>query len=587
VALTGKPDQEVDETVGQTELGGGAATLASRLALIAGGAVFLVGLGLLILFGFSGPAVPFMVVGLIFLVVYGFLEPETVRDFFSRGELRTGTRAVITMMLVLAAVVLINVVVKDRLGGKQLDLTKGKVNTLASQTEQVVKAIDKPTTATVWYQGTTSAVDAAYKLLQRYHDVNPLFAVRREDLLTRPTLAQQQNVTQAGTVVFTYPGRPPQPTTDSTEQGLTTTLLRLVTNKSPKVYFLTGHGESSIDSSNADGLSGLKQALSQQGITAQSLNLLTGGPGGSLTTGNPLTASPAPGAGATPAPESSPPAPGTSPSPGSSPAPGTIPRNADLVAIVDPRTPLDASEIKALQDYLSRGGHLLISTGPGVLSQVYGHNNVNDLIARYGLKWSGGVVLDPQLQFRSAGEAGVLRVDTYGQSIITQSLGTFPIVLPVMTAIQGQAPTGYTLTPLVMTSSASCARTDVKNSSGDCGSSDKKGPFNLMVSLEQSNAKTGTRPVRLVLIGGSLFATNGWAEAQQLAGSVNIPIVANAINWLAGQDKVISIPARNLPANAVLLSDAQQKLVLYGYPLFLPLLVGVIGIVVYVRRRQQ
>jgi hypothetical protein len=64
-----------------------------------------------------------------------------------------------------------------------------------------------------------------------------------------------------------------------------------------------------------------------------------------------------------------------------------------------------------------------------------------------------------------------------------------------------------------------------------------------------------------------------------------MPLMINAVNWLAGQDKLINVPPRNVTPEAVFLTDAQRQLILIGYPFLLPLLVGTLGVSVYLRRR--
>ena len=184
------------------------------------------------------------------------------------------------MVFVIAAVVLFNVVVRDRLGDKKLDVTQNQSNSLAPQTERLLKDLDKPVTVTVWYGQSATEMAAGYKLLQQYHDVNSKLTVKQISVVDDPATARKLGL-QQDSVVFEYPGRPPEVTTDVTEAGLDTSLIRLSTGKSPKVYFLTGHGEGSISAqaqtNNSYRL--LKQSLDKQGITTAALNLLTGSSG--------------------------------------------------------------------------------------------------------------------------------------------------------------------------------------------------------------------------------------------------------------------------------------------------------------------
>lgn len=255
--------------------GGFSSKWAARGILIVASLFIVVGLSLLLLFGLSSPGLPAAIWGLLLLVVYGFFEPDTVRGLIGQGNVQAGTRALVQVLLVLGAVLLLNVVVRDKLADKQLDLSKGQVNSLAPQTETIVKSLDKPVKVTIWSANSPSENQAAFDMLQRYRALNGKLTLFNYAAVDHPALAAQQKVTQAGSVVFEADGRPSQLTTDLTEQGFDTALLRLSTGKAPRAYFLTGHGEPDIatQSQLGNSVTVLAAALAKQGITVTKLNL--------------------------------------------------------------------------------------------------------------------------------------------------------------------------------------------------------------------------------------------------------------------------------------------------------------------------
>ena len=573
--------------------GGFSARWAARGILVIGTLFIVVGLSLLLLFGFSGPGLPATIWGLLLIVVYGFFEPDTVRSLLGRGQVQAGTRALVQVLLVLGAVLLLNVVARDKLADKQLDLTKNHTNSLAPQTETIVKSIDKPLTVTIWSQTNPSENQAAFDLLQRYRALNGNITIHSFATVDRPLLAQQQKILQANSAVFEVANRPNQITTDLTEQGIDTSLLRLSTGKSPKAYFLTGHGEPATraQSQTGNSLTVLATALQKQGITVAALNLSSGGGGaGAVIPGTPaLNASPAPAdtAGATPAPTDTPsPAPDASPAvapaPAASPSPaavsvGQVPTDADELVIVDPQSNLSDAEIAAINAYVDRGGHILVAAGP------FNKSNVGGLVKRFGLTFGGGIILDQQLQLRSA-QPGILEIQAYGPGLLSRGLNTLPSILLGATSVDGKAAAGYTLGNVITSAADACLRTDLANTAGTCQAGDKKGPFNVLVSAEQSGAKAGSRPVRAVVLGAPTLGS----DALQLGQSVppgNQALMINAVNWLAGQDKVINVPPRTSANSTIFLTDAQKSLVTLGYPILLPLLMLGLGVNAYLRRR--
>lgn len=288
---------------------------------------------------------------------------------------------------------------------------------------------------------------------------------------------------------------------------------------------------------------------------------------------------PADTSGATPAPaDTASPAPAASPAASPSvAATGQVPADADEVIIIDPQANLSDAELAALNAYVDQGGHLLVA------ANYNNPSNVGTLIKRFGLSFGGGIILDAQLQLRG-NQAGILEFQSYGTGVVTRGLNTLPSVVLGSTSVEGKAATGYTLNNIVTTAGDACERTDLTNKSGTCQGGDKTGPFNVMVTAEQTGAKKGTRPVRAVMLGAPTMAS----DALQLSTQVppgNQPLMINAVNWLAGQDKIISVPVRTSATSTVFLTDAQKQLVTLGYPILLPLLMLGLGVNAYLRRR--
>jgi hypothetical protein len=557
---------------------------AARGILVVGALFIVVGLSLLLLFGFNGPGLPAAIWGLLLIIVYGFFEPDTMRSFLGQGQLQAGTRALASVLLVVAAVVLINVFARDKLASAQVDLTKNHVNSLAPQTQQIMKELNVPVTVTLWSSQSNSENQTSFDLLQRYHAINGKLVVQRYTVLERPLLAQQQKIQQAGSAVFVAQGHPQEVTTDLTEAGFDSVLVRLVTGRSPKVYFLTGHGEPQISAASSTGnsISSLNTALQKQGISTAELNLSAGGGGGAVG------ASPAPVTPATPAPaDTSAPAPAPSdtssppvPAPAATPAPvaaASVPADADEVVILDPQANLTDAELAAINRYVDKGGRIMVSAGP------FNKSNVGQLVKRFGLTLGGGIIIDQQLQVRNA-QGGILQITSYGTGVVTRGLNNLPTILLGAASVDGSAPAGFTLAPVISTQSDACERTDATNPDPSCGAADKKGPFNVMVTVDQTGAKAGSKPIRAIVVGGSSFASDVLSQSQNPPPG-NQPLAINAINWLAGQDKVINVPVNANPTQNIFLTDAQKQLVLLGYPVLLPLLMLGLGVNAYMRRR--
>ncbi len=89
---------------------------------------------------------------------------------------------------------------------------------------------------------------------------------------TRPVVAKEYEIQQYGTVVVEYMGRRERVTSD-TEQEMTNALIKAMSDKERKVYFLQGHGEKEPNRTERDGYSALSGMLRRDNYMVERLVL--------------------------------------------------------------------------------------------------------------------------------------------------------------------------------------------------------------------------------------------------------------------------------------------------------------------------
>jgi ABC-type uncharacterized transport system involved in gliding motility auxiliary subunit len=98
--------------------------------------------------------------------------------------------------------------------------------------------------------------------------------------------------------------------------------------------------------------------------------------------------------------------------------------------------------------------------------------------------------------------------------------------------------------------------------------------------------KYGKKGQRVVVVGNANFLSNTF-----IGNGGNLDLGVNIVNWLAGDDRLITIQPRLLKdVNVIIPSDPWNRFVaiavFFGFRLVLPILLLVAGIAIWWRRRK-
>src|SRR4029453_12348179 len=244
--------------------------------------------------------------------------------------------------------------------------------------------------------------------------------------------------------------------------------------------------------------------------------------------------------------------------------------------------------IAALEAYLKRGGRLLALAGPRI-----GGPKLAPFLAGWGVKVGDDIVIDREVRLFEGPRLGVVPLSrTYGTHPITQGFRDFtvyPQTSRVEPAAEGKK--GLQATSLVKTSESSWAESDIDGVfvQGVATLDDKarKGPESSAGARTPNLKDMGFAPpegvtdARLVVVGTPLFIDN-----QQLAqAQLNGDLFLNAVGWLVGQGKLVSIRSRSVRAARAHLTPAQAARVFYLSVFIIPELLIALGIWVWWGRR--
>ena len=472
------------------------------------------------------PARVLLIPGLALLAAGLILDPQLVLGVARSRRGRTGAYSLGASIVVLAALFGVNVLAGR--GGQHVDLSAAQLHTLTPKSRAVLGRLRGDLQATGFAGPNDPNRSSLESLLSLYQDASPKVKVRFVDPNSDVAEAQALDVTTAGSLVLQYQGRKPVVLApgSETEQDVTGGILKLELNRQLTVCWASGDGER--DPTSTDQTFGYSQAGHAMGgddFVPRQLVL-------SEVTG--------------------------------------IPSDCDLVAVVGPRQPLSNQGAAALKSYLGSGGRLLLAADPWHPEVVA---SLNQVVLPAGLKFDGSLVADDSAH-TYFGHPEIPVVLSYGDSPITKDLRNLAGFFPVTTAITGPG------TPLASSSGGSYAITDPRTVLA-AQPGDKPGPYDLMVGYEQGS---GTAKERIVLVGTSGLAEN--LVVPPTVASANLELFLSSLDWLAGQDSLISLPAKPQGAVPLALTAAQASLDVVLTLVILPLLIAFGGFAVWWYRRR-
>lgn len=464
------------------------------------------------------------------LALYAMLEPDKVRRALTGRQARYGSNIAITSIAFLGILIVVNWFVFNN--PQNWDVTQDKSNTLAPETIQALETLPQPVEAIAFYASISP--QSATELLDRFKaNSNGKFTYRFVNPDADPLAARAAGITGDGKILLQM-GERKEIANFASETELTRALIKLINPEPRAVYFLTGHGEPSLEGGNLS-LATAKSTLESKNYTVNSLNLL---------------------------------------------AENKIPEDALAVIIAGPVKQVSEYEVQLLKQYVDNGGSLVVMEDPLLLTEF---GNSPDPLADY-LAADWGILLNDDIiiDLNSQQILNAISASASEHPITRNLSANYLIIMPQARSITlNAAPEGVTQTALLFTSPNSWGEKNFTTAEGSQLSfdpEDVQGPLTLAAAAENASTKG-----RVVVFGNSFFATD---EMFDVYGNGNFFI--NSIDWAAEQENLINITP-NTPTQRTFLPPNQIQLliIMLGSVLVLPGLVVFAGISSWLARRRQ
>lgn len=485
---------------------------------------------------FSSYVVVHLLLGLLALIAYFSSAQGSLKTFLGERSTKYGLSSALYSLIFFAVLVAVNYI--SARNHHRFDMTKSGVFSVAPQTQGLLQKLDKPLEINAFVEAGSDP--ALRELLASYRYISDKVNFQLIDADKQPDLAEKFQITAVPAVHLKYGDRT-NVVTKLSEEELTNGIIKITRVEKKTVYFLSGHGEPDIaDLQEPRGYGQLKTALDNESYEVKSLVLS---------------------------------------------ADAAVPDDANLLIVAGADRSLQEHEVKAIDGYLKKGKHGLFLLNPRVTPELATY------LGQWGVKVGNDVIVDEQLQLLK-GRTFTLTpfVTVYGQHPITEEFGrrTALTTYGLSRSVEAQAAgkPGVTPVSLAQTGPKAWAETDLESifqrQTAGLDEADRKGPISLAVAVTANLKDMGAGhegTSRLVVFGDAIFANN-----QYIGQYFNRDLLLNSINWLVGEEGLVSIRPRTVQASRVQLTQEQGTLIFYLSVLILPELLLILGLAVWWRR---
>lgn len=480
-------------------------------------------------------------------VLFLFLTCQLVQKHrwsVSAKKIRRGVFNSSFVVIGLAIVVAVNVFANELPEkAKSVDLTSQNLYTLTDDSVNLVKNLKQDVTLYV-LSSEKSADDTVARTLSNYEDVSSHIKVEYIDPAVSPNFYASYTDTAPsdGSIIVVcgntskvvsasdlYQYDVDYSTYKQTKsaydgEGQLTSAISYVTSEDlPKVYTITGHGETALDDT-------FKSALEKMNISVEDLTLLQE---------------------------------------------EAIPEDAAAVIINGPTSDFSTDDAAKISKYLAGGGKLVVTTA---YNKTEDTPNFDGILSAYDIQVTSGVVMDSDSSHYY--QYPFYLLPDMASATQTSKVTNY-VFMPYAQALTnaGAHPDTITWTDLLTTSDNAYVKTDISNiTTFEKESGDQTGKFTLAANVTDSESGADITVVASVLA----FSN----DADSIVSGQNLALLKGIASTFASSDSAVSIDAK--PYTYTTLSVNQSVAIMSETLLVmvLPVVLLVIGIVIWYRRRR-
>jgi len=469
----------------------------------------------------------------------------SLRKLLMSKKMRYGTNATILTVVFVAILIVINLIVGTLVQKftLKMDLTKNKMFEFSQQTLDVLQQLNQPVNIYALYQQGQEDI-VIKEILNRYAAKSNQIKIDFVDPVKNPTFANKYNKDgssiSTGSIIFEsgdkfkviksydlvdYSYQTQSASSLKAEQQFTSALIYLTSDKIPTVYMTQGHGESD--------LYGAKTLLEKENYKVENISLVT----------------------------------------------TDIPEDAGLIVVSSPQRDFGSEEIEKLDAYFDKGGSAMFLFDPGNVDLP----KLEAYIKEWGMELQKDIIIEGDqnhfLQYRT-----YLLPDIQSHGITSRFVSNKVFMLiPGARSIDilFEEQSGVKVSSLLKSTDKSWGKVNLETQTIEKQPEDSEGPLNIAV-VATKPVKEGEKEAKLFVAGSSQFLDNSFLNAPNFANS---DFFMNTVNWLQNKEESITIRPKSLTTERLAISQSQALIYSAIVVIVIPLLVFVMGTVVWLRRK--
>ncbi|MCX6116020.1 MAG: GldG family protein [Proteobacteria bacterium] len=473
------------------------------------------------------------------ILAWVWIDRAGFKNLIGRKGAKYGASSGVVVILGISVIVAIAIITSKPRFDKSIDLSRDKTNTLSEQTLKVIENLEKKgSEAKVVAYFSDQGQEGQFKdLINLYLRAGAKLNIEYINSQREPLKAQADNLTNANTVIVRL-GAQENRVTTFTEEKITNAISNSLKEGSKKIVFTKGHGEGQLTGNEATGFDILVQELKNNRYDVSDVNLLE-------TT--------------------------------------AVPEGTNALIIAGPKYDFKDVETKAVEDFINKGGNLLV-----MVNAMVNAPQINTLTEKFGFKFNNDFIImrpdDPRTQLIGQNNAIINEFDDMNPVTKDFAKRSNVAVLFRFTRTLSEIvdnPAKFKVSLIGKTSSEAGVKLKNVSSQNDLKSISpdriEQGSF---AALASATGKVGEKEVRLLAAGSTEFANNQGAQAAE-----HRDLFLNMISYLSQDDDFITIRPVDPTKSTLSISSSGAMLNLKFISFVYPFIFLGIGMLYWMRRR--